>query len=76
MRRNQKISIVMFLVGMLFIYLLYFTNAADYIAPKAEYVRLKNGKEFRDVPMRWPNRVDVIIDGQRYNQYDIDSLVR
>ena len=63
----------MLVVGFIFIYLLYFTNA---IAPKAEYIRLKNGKEFRNVPVIWPNRVDVIIDGQRYSNYDIDSMVR
>jgi hypothetical protein len=76
MKKHQKMSIVMLVVGFIFIYLLYFTNAADAIAPKAEYIRLKNGKEFRNVPVRWPNRVDVIIDGQRYSNYDIDSMVR
>ena len=57
-------------------YIIYFTDLPDLIAPRAEYVRLKNGKEFKDVPIRYPSNEKVIINGEHYMIYDIDSLVR
>jgi hypothetical protein len=73
MKSNKKLLIVMLLVTPVFMYILYGT---DLITPKVEYVRLKNGQEFRNVPMRWPSDIDVIIDGKHYTNFDIDSLVR
>ncbi len=70
---KRKIVIITGILGIIFVNLLHFT---DLFTPNVEYVRLKNGKEFRNVPVKWPNRADVMIDGQRYNNYDIDSLVR
>jgi hypothetical protein len=62
---------LMGVVGFVFIYILYGT---DLISPKAEYVRLKNGKEFHNVPFRQTSDFDVYIDGNYYTKFDIDSL--
>lgn len=73
MKKSKIIMFALLPIGAALIYLINFT---DVLTPKAEYVRLKNGQEFRDVPVRWPSDVDVVIDGTWYTQYDIDSLVR
>lgn len=76
MSRSRKMLIAMAILSPIFIYIIYFTNAINYIAPRVDYVRLKNGKEFRNVPMTYPSDIDVVIDGERYTIYDIDSLVQ
>ena len=63
----------MAILSPVFIYVIYFT---DLITPNCNYVRLKDGTEFRNVPVRWPSDIDVVIDGNYYTTYDIDSISR
>lgn len=70
-RKSKIIWIAMAVLSPVFIFIIYGT---DLISPKAEYVRLKNGKEFHNVPFRTTSDIDVYIDGEHYTNYDIDSL--
>jgi len=72
MKRKHKIMwFGMLIVGSAFIYTLYGT---DLLSPKAEYIRLKNGQEFHNVPIRQVDNMGYRIDGTYYTQFDIDSL--
>ena len=74
MKKNKIIWIGMFMLTPIFIYIIYFTNL---VSPTYQYVRLKNGKEYRDVTVRYSSDIDVVLDGQYYiTTFDIDSLVR
>lgn len=58
----------------IFIYMIYFTKL---LSPTYQYVRLKNGKEYRNITVRYSSDIDVVLDGQYYiTTFDIDSLVR
>lgn len=70
---KRKITLLTGILGLIFVFLLYFT---DVLTPNVEYVRLKNGKEFKNVPVKWTSRVNVFIDGEKYTHYDIDSISR
>ena len=70
---RKQIFIGMGIVGFILIYIINFTDA---FSLKYEYVRLKNGREFHNVPVRWPSDIDVCIDGTYYTKFDIDSLAR
>jgi len=41
---------------------------------KYTYVRLKNGTEFRDVPVKRVDDIGFKINGNYYTEFDIDSL--
>ena len=56
-----------------FMYVIYGT---DILSPTYDYVRLKDGTEFHNVPVTFPSDIDVKIDGKYYTQFDIDSLAR
>jgi hypothetical protein len=68
---KRKLSAITTILGLIFVSLLYFT---DYLTPNVKYVRLKSGKEFKDVPVKWTSRRNVIIDSKEYYHYDIDSI--
>lgn len=71
MRRSRIILLVLAALTPFIMYIIYGT---DLISPKAEYVRLKNGKEFHNVSFRQTSDFDVYIDGNYYTKFDIDSL--
>lgn len=71
MRRSRIVLLVLAALTPFIMYIIYGT---DLISPKAEYVRLKNGKEFHNVSFRQTSDFDVYIDGNYYTKFDIDSL--
>lgn len=72
MSKNSKVKIIIMVV--LTPILLFIIYGTDLVAPKAEYVRLTNGKEFHNVSFRQTSDFDVYIDGEYYTKFDIDSL--
>tara|TARA_R110000772_G_scaffold223563_5_gene334136 strand:- start:2317 stop:2538 length:222 start_codon:yes stop_codon:yes gene_type:complete len=71
MKRNKKLLIVLLLLTPAIIYIIYFT---DSLSIKYSYVRLKNGTEFRDVPVKRVDDIGFRINGNYYTEFDIDSL--
>jgi hypothetical protein len=71
MRKSRIILIAMAILTPVFIFGIYGT---DLLSPKAEYIRLKNGTELHDVPVRKVDDYGYRIDGTYYTQFDIDSL--
>jgi hypothetical protein len=71
MKRNKKLLIVLLLLTPAIIYIIYFT---DSLSIKYSYVRLKNGTEFRDVPVKRVDDIGFRINENYYTEFDIDSL--
>ena len=53
--------------------LIYIINFTSTMSPRYDYVKLRSGKEFRNVKVRWDHN-SVIIDSQKYGIEQLDSI--
>jgi hypothetical protein len=71
-RRSKNKMTIGLIVSIVAITIINFT---DIFSPTYSYVRLRNGTEFHNVPVKWTSDIHVRIDGEYYLDSNIDSLV-
>ena len=72
-KRSKRRMLIGLIVAMVAITIINFT---DVFSTTYSYVRLKDGTEFHDVPVRRTSDYHIRIDGEYYNDFEIDSLSR
>lgn len=69
--RSKRRMLIGLIIAMVAITIINFT---DILSPTYSYVRLKDGTEFHNVPVKRTGDIHIRIDGTYYTEFDIDSL--